>query len=579
MIKRLARCVREYRKDAVISPILVVAEVVLEVLIPLLMAKLIDNGIEKGSMNYVLKIGGVLLAATVVSLLFGMLSASTAARASTGFAKNLRKDLYYKVQDFSFSNIDKFSTAGIVTRLTTDVSNIQNSFMMLIRVAARCPLMLVFSLVMSFSINSRLALIFVAIMPFLAAALYLIVRKAHPLFERIFKTYDKLNNVVQENLRGIRVVKAFVREEHEKEKFNEVSEDIYRDFSRAEKIISFNMPVMQFAVNVATILIAWFGAKMIVNGVGSMTTGKLMSFMTYTMQVLMSLMMLSMVFVMIVISRASAERVCEILDEEPEIKDPVLSVNSVADGSIRFKNVSFSYTNDVNKLCLFNVDLDIKSGETVGLIGGTGSSKSTLVQLIPRLYDATEGIVEVGGLDVKLYDLQTIRNAVAMVLQKNELFSGTIKENLRWGNEDASDEELVRVCRAAQADEFISKFPDGYDTYIEQGGANVSGGQKQRICIARALLKHPKVLILDDSTSAVDTHTDALIHEAFRNEFADVTKIIIAQRISSVEKADKIIVMDEGRVNAVGTHEQLLQTNEIYKEVYYSQVKGAAENG
>jgi len=579
MLKRLALCVREYKKDTIISPILVVGEVVLEVLIPLLMAGLIDNGIEKGNMSYVLKIGAVLLAATVVSLLFGMLSASTAARASTGFAKNMRKDLYYKVQDFSFSNIDKFSTAGIVTRLTTDVSNIQNSFMMLIRVAARCPLMLIFSLVMSFSINSRLALIFVAIMPFLAAALYLIVRKAHPLFEKIFKTYDKLNNVVQENLRGIRVVKAFVREEHEKEKFNAVSEDIYRDFSRAEKIISFNMPVMQLAVNVATILIAWFGAKMIINGAGSMTTGKLMSFMTYTMQVLMSLMMLSMVFVMIVISRASAERVCEILDEEPEIRDPAQPVYTVADGSISFENVSFSYTNDKNKLCLFDVDLDIKSGETVGIIGGTGSSKSTLVQLIPRLYDATEGTVKVGGLDVKQYDLQAIRNAVAMVLQKNELFSGTIKENLRWGNEEADDEELVRVCRAAQADEFISKLPDGYDTYIEQGGANVSGGQKQRICIARALLKHPKVLILDDSTSAVDMHTDALIHEAFRNEFADVTKIIIAQRISSVEKADKIIVMDEGRVNAVGTHEQLLQTNEIYKEVYYSQVKGAAENG
>ena len=577
MIKRLAGCIRQYKKDSILTPLYVTMEVVLEVVIPLLMASLIDLGIDGGNMSYIIKMGIALVVAAIISLLFGALSGRSAAIASAGFAKNLRHDMFYNVQGFSFSNIDKFSTASIVTRLTTDITNIQNAYQMIIRVAVRCPVMLVFSLIMAFSINPELSLIFLCCIPVLGVGLYLIMSRAHPIFERVFKIYDKLNNVVQENLRGIRVVKSFVREDYEKEKFDAISEDIYNDFSKAEKILSFNMPLMQFCIYACMLLISWFGARLIVGS--SMTTGQLMSLITYTMQILMSLMMLSMVFVMITISRASAERVVEILDEKSDLHNSENPVYEVKNGDIKFDNVEFSYKKGTGKPCLKNINLTIRSGETVGIIGGTGSSKSSLVQLIPRLYDVTKGSVSVGGVDVREYDIETLRNEVAMVLQKNVLFSGTIKENLRWGNENATDEELVHACRLAQADDFIRQFPDGYDTYIEQGGTNVSGGQKQRLCIARALLKKPKILILDDSTSAVDTKTDALIRKAMRTEIPGTTKIIIAQRVSSVENADKIIVLDEGEINAIGTHDELLKTNEIYREVYTSQQKGGLGDG
>ena len=577
MIKRLAGCIRQYKKDSILTPLYVTMEVVLEVVIPLLMASLIDLGIDGGNMSYIIKMGIALVVAAIISLLFGALSGRSAAIASAGFAKNLRHDMFYNVQGFSFSNIDKFSTASIVTRLTTDITNIQNAYQMIIRVAVRCPVMLVFSLIMAFSINPELSLIFLCCIPVLGVGLYLIMSRAHPIFERVFKIYDKLNNVVQENLRGIRVVKSFVREAYEKDKFDAISEDIYNDFSKAEKILSFNMPLMQFCIYACMLLISWFGARLIVGS--SMTTGQLMSLITYTMQILMSLMMLSMVFVMITISRASAERVVEILDEKSDLHNSENPVYEVKNGDIRFDNVEFSYKKGKGKPCLKNINLTIRSGETVGIIGGTGSSKSSLVQLIPRLYDVTKGSVSVGGVDVREYDIETLRNEVAMVLQKNVLFSGTIKENLRWGNENATDEELVHACRLAQADDFIRQFPDGYDTYIEQGGTNVSGGQKQRLCIARALLKKPKILILDDSTSAVDTKTDALIRKAMRTEIPGTTKIIIAQRVSSVENADKISVLDEGEINAIGTHDELLKTNEIYREVYTSQQKGGLGDG
>lgn len=581
MVRKLLRSVREYKKHSILAPVFVIFEVIMEVVIPLLMANLIDFGIDDGNLEYIVKMGVVLVVFALISLIFGILSGRSAAIASAGFAKNLRKDMYYKVQNFSFSNIDKFSTASIVTRLTTDITNVQNAYMMIIRVAVRAPIMLICALVLAFNVNSSMALIFLYIVPILAVGLFFIMSKAHPIFERVFKTYDKLNNVVQENLYGIRVVKSFVREDHENEKFGKISKSIFKDFSKAERLLAWNMPLMQFCVYTCMLLISWFGARLIVlsgnDPAVGMTTGKLMSLITYAMQILMSLMMLSMIFVMIIISRASMERIAEILDEESDITNGENPVKEVKDGSIIFDNVSFAYKKDADEMCLSDISVSIKSGETVGIIGGTGSGKTSLVNLIPRLYDVTKGKLTVGGLDVKDYDIEALRDSVAVVLQKNVLFSGTIKENLRWGNENATDEEIVNVCKLAQADSFVSTFPKGYDTYIEQGGTNVSGGQKQRLCIARALLKKPKILILDDSTSAVDTKTDALIRKAFVEEIPDTTKIIIAQRISSIENADKIIVMDDGGINAVGTHEELLKTNEIYREVYTSQTKSSQQ--
>lgn len=542
---------------------------------PFVMAGLIDKGIEAGNMSMILRYGAILVGFALVALTFGALSGRSCARATAGFARNLRHDMFHHLQVYSFSNIDKFSSAGLVTRLTTDVSNVQNAFMMIIRTLIRCPAMLIFAMVMSFRINHDISLIFLAVIPILGVGLYLIIKHVHPVFERVFKTYDRLNGVVQENLSGIRVVKNFVREDHEIEKFDTISGTIYKDFSLAERILALNSPLMQGCVYACMIFVSWLGAKQIV--IGNMSTGNLMSFFTYIMQILSSLMMLSMVFVMITMSCASAERIVEVLDEESDITNCDNPVYEVKDGSVEFTDVSFSYAKRPDKTVLDDIDLIIPSGQTVGIIGGTGSSKSSLVQLIPRLYDVTGGCVKVGGVDVRNYDLQTLRHNVAMVLQKNTLFSGTIKENLRWGNPDATDEELVHACRLAQADDFISTFPDGYDTYIEQGGTNVSGGQKQRLCIARAILRKPKILILDDSTSAVDTKTDALIRQAFREEIPNTTKIIIAQRISSVMDADQIVVMDNGRINACGTHEELLANNEIYREVYESQQKGGLE--
>lgn len=575
MIKRLSQCIREYKKDAILSPLYVLVESLLDVAIPFVMAGLIDKGIEAGNMSMILQYGAILVGFALVALTFGALSGRSCARATAGFARNLRHDMFHHLQVYSFSNIDKFSSAGLVTRLTTDVSNVQNAFMMIIRTLIRCPAMLIFAMVMSFRINHDISLIFLAVIPILGVGLYLIIKHVHPVFERVFKTYDRLNGVVQENLSGIRVVKNFVREDHEIEKFDTISGTIYKDFSLAERILALNSPLMQGCVYACMILVSWLGAKQIV--IGNMSTGNLMSFFTYIMQILSSLMMLSMVFVMITMSRASAERIVEVLDEESDITNCDNPVYEVKDGSVEFTDVSFSYAKRPDKTVLDDIDLIIPSGQTVGIIGGTGSSKSSLVQLIPRLYDVTGGCVKVGGVDVRNYDLQTLRHNVAMVLQKNTLFSGTIKENLRWGNPDATDEELVHACRLAQADDFISTFPDGYDTYIEQGGTNVSGGQKQRLCIARAILRKPKILILDDSTSAVDTKTDALIRQAFREEIPNTTKIIIAQRISSVMDADQIVVMDNGRINACGTHEELLANNEIYREVYESQQKGGLE--
>ena len=582
MIKRLASCVRQYKKDSILAPTYVTMEVIMEVVIPLFMARLIDKGIDGGNMPYIIEIGVALLIAAFISLFFGALAGRSAAIASSGFAKNLRHDMYYNVQNFSFSNIDKFSTGSIITRLTTDVTNVQMAYQMTIRMAFRAPLMLAFSLIASFSIDAKLTLIFVAFVPLLGTGLYLIVRHVHPIFQRVFKTYDKLNNVVEENLHGIRVVKSFIREDHENKKFADISKDIYTGFSRAEKTIAFNMPLMQFSTYACVLLISWFGARTIVacggNPQNGLSTGELMSLLAYTMQILGSLMGLSMVFVMIIISRASAERIVELMDEESDLKNCDAPVYDIKNGDICFENVDFSYARNVEKLVLNGINLKIKSGETVGILGGTGSSKTSLVQLIPRLYDVTAGRVTVGGVDVRKYDIETLRNQVAMVLQKNVLFSGTIKENLRWGDANATDEGLVRACKLAQADDFIQAFPDKYDTYIEQGGTNVSGGQKQRLCIARALLKKPKILILDDSTSAVDTKTDALIRRAFHDEIPDTTKLIIAQRIASVQDADKIIVMDDGKVSAVSTHEELLKSSSIYREVYESQVKGGKEN-
>ncbi len=579
MIKRLSKCIREYKLPSILAPIFIALEVVLEVFIPLIMGKLIDNGIYKEDTSYVLKTGVFLVFLCVLSLVCGVASGTAAAKASSGFAKNLRHDMYHNVQSFSFANIDKFSTSSLVTRLTTDVTNLQNAYQMIIRIAVRSPAMLVFSLTMALSINAKISMIFLCVIPFLALGLYFIVSNAHPIFKRVFKTYDKLNSVVNENLHGIRVVKSFVREDKEEEKFRSVSDKIYSDTKKAESILAFNTPIMQFSAYLCMLLIAWFGARLIISTAETqMTTGDLFSVITYTMQILSTLMMLSMIFVMLTMSKAAGERVCEVLEERSDLHSPENPVTTVKDGSVEFNNVGFSYSKTGDNLCLKNVNISIKSGETVGVIGATGSSKTSFVQLIPRLYDVTEGTLKVGGVDVKDYDLDTLRNEVAMVLQKNVLFSGTIKDNLRWGNENATDKEMIEACRLAQADPFIKEMPEGYDTYIEQGGTNVSGGQKQRICIARSLLKKPKILILDDSTSAVDTKTDALIRMAFRQYIPETTKIIIAQRISSIQDADKIIVLDGGEISAFGTHDELMKNSEIYREVYTSQVKGGEEN-
>ena len=575
MIKRLLKSVREFKKDALLTPFFVVLEVVMEVIIPMVMALLIDKGIDGQDMAAIWKYGIILVLCAMLALVFGAAAGTFAARASTGFARNLRHDMYYNVQNFSFSNIDKFSTGSIVTRLTTDVTNVQNAFQMCTRIAVRCPVMLVFALFMAMKINSRMALVFLAVLPILAIGMGILMKVVGPVFERAFKIYDRMNTVVQESVRGIRVVKTYVREDHETEKFEGVSGMLYRTFSKAQKTMAGVMPLMQFCMYACMLLISWFGARLIVGG--SMTTGELTSMFSYAMQILMSLMMVAMVFVMITMAKASAERVAEILDEQPDLHNPANPIHEVKDGAIEFDDVSFSYKGDERKLALKNVNLHIKAGQTVGILGGTGSAKSTLVQLIPRLYDTTHGTVKVGGVDVRDYDIEALRDQVAMVLQKNVLFSGTIKENLRWGDENASDEELERVCRLAQADEFIQQMPDKYDTHIEQGGSNVSGGQKQRLCIARALLKKPKILILDDSTSAVDTKTDALIRKAFAEEIPDTTKIIIAQRVSSVQDADQIVILDGGTVQAVGTHDELLAANTIYQEIYNQQNRKGGE--
>ena len=581
MIKRLARCVREYKWPAILSPLCMIGEVAMEVLIPLVMAKLYDYGIVLQDMSVVVRQSIILMLCALASLCFGSASAVFASKAGTGFAKNLRHDMYYHVQEFSFSNIDKFSTASIVTRLTSDTANIQMAFQMMIRMAIRCPMMLILALFSAMRISVRLSLVYCIALPILVAALFCLVPLVFKIFDKVFKTYDRLNNVVQENIHGIRVVKSFVREEREVEKFTGTSGEIYRLFCKAEHILALNNPIMQLCVYSCILLISWLGAKMVVAsgnvpGAG-LTTGELSSMLTYTTQILNSLMMLSMVFVMVIMSRAPMRRCAELLEEEPNLTSPQDGVKDVKDGSIDFENVSFRYSEKAQLDALQNVNLHIPSGATVGILGATGSSKSTLVQLIPRLYDVTAGTLKVGGVDVRDYDLETLRDNVAMVLQKNTLFSGTIKENLRWGNSDASDQELIHACQLSCADEFIRSFPDGYDTHIEQGGSNVSGGQKQRLCIARALLKKPKILILDDSTSAVDTHTDAMIRKAFREEIPGTTKLIIAQRISSIQDADLIVIMEGGRILESGTHEQLLESSKIYQDLYNTQQKGREE--
>ena len=582
MIKILSGSLREYKRGSILTILLSILEAAFEILIPLLMADLIDQGIDLGNMAAVWKFGIAILIFAALQLLTGVLSAHIAAKTSVGFSANLRQDMYDNVQTFAFSNIDKFSTASIVTRLTTDVTNIQNAYQMMLRMAVRGPVMLVFAMIVSFRINTTVALIFLAVIPIMAVLLLLIICKVGPIFTRVFHTYDELNNVVQENVRGIRVVKSFNQEEHEIKKFKGISQSIYEGYAAGERLLAFNSPIMQFFMYACMILISWIGAKAIVasgnNAALGMTTGDLTALFSYATQILMALMMLSMVFAMIIISIASARRIAEVLEEKTDIDDPDDPVMTVRDGSICFEQVSFAYSTKTDKKVLNDINLSIASGQTVGIIGGTGSSKSSLVQLIPRLYDVSSGQLLLGGVDVRNYDLNVLRNAVAMVLQKNELFSGTINENLHWGNENATDEEIEEACRLACADEFIQSFPDKYDTYIEQGGTNVSGGQKQRLCIARALLKKPKVLILDDSTSAVDTKTDASIQRSFAEFIPDTTKIIIAQRVSSVQHADRIVVMDDGKIAACGKHDELLKTCDIYREVYESQKKGDSDH-
>ena len=579
MLKKLAKYVKEYKKATILTPVFVVLEVVMEVIIPLLMARIIDVGIQNGDVHYILEMGVLLIIAAILSLTFGMLSGRYAAKASAGYAKNLRKAMFYKIQDYAFENIDKFSTSSLITRMTTDVTNVQMAFQMIIRILVRGPIMMIFALLMVLSISTQISIIFFVAIPVLGVILFFIATKAHPNFEKVFKKYDKLNNVVQENVSAIRVVKSYVREDFEEAKFKEINDDVYKSFKKAEKIVAFNSPAMQTTIYTCILLISWIGSQLIVGG--TMQTGQLSSIITYAWQILASLMMLSMVFVMVIMAQSSAERILEVIEEKPSIQNKENPVTEVKNGAISFKNVSFVYSDekDVNKFALRDINLDIKEGETIGIIGGTGSSKSTLVSLIPRLYDVSKGSVTVGGVDVRDYDMHALRDAVAMVLQKNVLFSGTIAENLRWGKKNADLEELEEACKLAQADAFIKEFPSKYDTVLDQGGTNVSGGQKQRICIARAILKKPKILILDDSTSAVDTKTDAFIRKAFREKIPNTTKIIIAQRISSIEDADKIIVLDQGKINGIGTSEELLKTNAIYREVYESQMKGGSEDG
>ena len=578
MLLRLARCVREFKWAALLSPLCMIGEVYMEVRIPGIIAAIVDYGIKPGDMSVVAIQGLWLVLSALCSLGFGVLSAVFAAQAATGFARNLRHDMYHKVQTFDFHNIDKFSTSSIVTRLTTDVANLQMTFQMMIRMAIRCPMMIILAGIKVFQLSPKLFVVYGIALPLLGVGLFVLIKLVFPIFDRVFKTYDKLNNVVQENLHGMRVVKSFVREDKETEKFTDISGSIYKDFIRAEKIMSFNSPLMQLAVYACIIMISYLGATMIVeSGDTTFTTGNLTSMFTYTTQILSGLMMLSMVFIMLTMSRAPMRRTYEILTETPDLANPADPVMAVKDGSIDFENVSFRYSASASRNALESIDLHIDSGMTVGILGGTGSSKSTLVQLIPRLYDVTEGSVKVGGVDVRDYDIHALRDQVSMVLQKNVLFSGTIKDNLRWGNPQATDEEMIHACKLACAHDFIESFPDGYDTHIEQGGKNVSGGQKQRLCIARALLKKPKILILDDSTSAVDTHTDAMIRKAFAEEIPGTTKLIIAQRVASVQESDLILVLDGGQIAAAGTHDELMKTSSIYQEVYYSQTKGGEE--
>ena len=579
MIKVLARSIGEYKKASIMTPLLVMVEVILECAIPFVIAQLVNQMQAGCTMDVIAMYGAILIVMSVVSLIFGAAAGSTCATASTGFAKNLRRDMFYKIQDYSFENIDKFSVSSLVTRLTTDIVNVQMSYMMIIRVAIRGPLMLIFSFAMGFIMGGRLAMIFLFTIPILGIGLALVIRAATPIFRRVFRKYDALNDSIQENVQAMRVVKSYVREDYEKKKFGAAAENIRKDFTRAERIMAINSPMMQFCVYSGMVFVLSYGSYAVITGRGlDINVGQMSAMLTYSFQILMSLMMLSMVFVMITMSAESAERIVEVLSEESTLTSPENAITEVKDGSVDFENVSFKYSKRAERMALADINLHIKSGEVIGILGGTGSSKSSLIQLIPRLYDVTEGSVKVGGVDVRKYDLETLRNQVAVVLQKNVLFSGTIKDNLRWGNPDATDEEMEEACRLAQADEFIQQFPDKYDTWIEQGGSNVSGGQKQRLCIARALLKNPKILILDDSTSAVDTRTDALIRQGFREFIPETTKIIIAQRVASVQDADRIILMEGGRISAIGNHDELMASNDVYREIYTSQNRAGGDN-